>query len=113
VHECLRNIGDLTEGLIKPYLKVLLRQIKIGDGIEGLVENINTLDLGQIVNELIQNDYTDLLVPAPWNIRLNQWRNIAYHHSAKIVDNKIVCWYGIPPTTLVQIRFWIPPILSR
>ena len=97
VHECFRNIGDFTEGLIKPYLKVLLHQIKIGDGIKTSVENINSLDLGQIVNKLIQNGYTDLLMPAPWNIRLNQWRNIAYHHSAKIVDNKIVCWYGIPP----------------
>lgn len=97
VHECLRNIGDFTEGLIKPYLKVLLHQIKIADGVKISVENINSLDLGQIVNELIQNNYTDLLMPYPWNIRLNQWRNIAYHHSARIVDNKIVCWYGIPP----------------
>jgi len=36
-------------------------------------------------------------MPPPRNIRLNQWRNIAYHHTAKIEDSEIICWYGKTP----------------
>lgn len=104
LHECLRNIGDLIEGLTKPYLKVLLHQIKIANRIKTSFENIDSLDLGQTVDELIQkSSYADLFMPPPWNIRLNHWRNIAYHHSARIENNKIICWYGKAPN-IKEIR---------
>ena len=103
-HECLRNIGDIIEGLTKPYLKVLLHQIKIVNRIKTSFENIDSLDLGQTVDELIQkSSYADLFMQSPWNIRLNHWRNIAYHHSARIENNDIICWYGKAPN-IKEIR---------
>jgi len=98
LHECLGNIGDIAEGIMKPYLKVLLHQIRIANGIKTSFQDVNSLDLGQIVNELIEkSNYADLFMPPPWNVRLNQWRNIAYHHTAKPENNTIVCWYGKAP----------------
>jgi len=98
LHECLRNIGEIIEGVTKPYLKVLLHQVRITNGIRTVLRDIDSLDLGTIINELIQKSgYADLFMPPPWNIRLNQWRNIAYHHHAKIENNEIVCWYGKTP----------------
>lgn len=98
LHECLRNIGDIIEGLTKPYLKALLHQIRIANGVKTVLKDIDSLDLGKIVSELIQKSgYAGLFMPPPWNITLNQWRNIAYHHTAKIENSEIICWYGKTP----------------
>jgi hypothetical protein len=95
VFECFRNIGDIIEGLSKPFLKNLLSQINIIDGSLFEFSDINYLDLGGIVNELIQRcNYQQLFMPPPWDIKLNHWRNIAYHHNYKIRDDEITCWYG-------------------
>lgn len=95
VFECFRNIGDIIEGLSKVFLKSLLSQARIIDGIMFDLSNINYLNLGEIVNELILRcDYQQLFMPPPWNIKLNHWRNIAYHYNYKIKDDEITCWYG-------------------
>jgi len=98
LHECLGNIGDIIEGLSQPYLKILLHQLRITKGNISPLQDVDSLELGQIVNELIkQRNFVSLLAIPPWNIRLNQWRNIAYHHSARIENNDIICWYGKAP----------------
>lgn len=98
LHECLRNIGDIIESVTKPYLKVLLHQVRIANGIKTALEDIDSLYLGTIVSELIsKSGYGDLFMPPPQNIRLNQWRNIAYHHTAKIENGEIICRYGKTP----------------
>lgn len=95
LHECLKNIGEIVEGLMKPYLKVILAQTRIARGQKCAIQDINDMGLGEIVQELIKkSDYPELFVPCPWNISLSQWRNIAYHHSAKIRGTSIVCWWG-------------------
>lgn len=95
IFECFRNIGDIIEGLSKPYLKNLLCQIKIIDKITPDFQKINNLDLGDILSELIKKtDFIELFAPSPWKIRINQWRNIAYHHNYKITNDNIFCWYG-------------------
>ena len=79
-------------------MKVLLHQIRIVNGIKTTLEDINALDLGIIVDQLIRRcDYADLFMPSPWNIKLNQWRNVAYHHTAKIDNSGIICWFGKSP----------------
>lgn len=98
LHECLRNIGDVIEGVTKPYLKVLLHQVRIANGIKAALKDIDSLRLGTIVGELIsKSGYSDLFMPPPQNIRLSQWRNIAYHHTAKVENGEIICWYGKTP----------------
>jgi len=102
LHECLSNIGENIEGLMKPFLKILLCQIRIIEGTTLSLKEINSLDLGKIIEELIQKTkYAKLFAPPPQNIGLNQWRNIAYHHQAKIENNKIILWYGKAP----QMRY--------
>jgi len=104
LHECLRNIGDIIESVTKPYLKVLLHQTKIANGIKIALEDIDSLGLGTIVSELIsKSGYGDLFMPPPQHIRLNQWRNIAYHNTAKIENGEIICWYGKTPN-ITKIR---------
>jgi hypothetical protein len=95
LHESLRNIGEIIESLIKPFLKVLLCQAMIIEGSVYTLVEINSLDLGKIIEKLIKKTkLTRLFEPPPQNIKLNQWRNIAYHHQAKIENNKIILWYG-------------------
>lgn len=95
VFECFRNIGDIIEGLSKPFLKCLLSQKRLIDETEVNLTKINHYDLGKIVDELIScTNFQQLLMPSPWSIRLNHWRNIAYHHNYKLKDNEITCWYG-------------------
>jgi hypothetical protein len=95
LQECLRNVGSIIESVTKPYFKLLLHQIKIRNGIKTDFRTIDSSDLGKIIKELIQESgYADLFQPPPWNIRLNQWRNIAYHYEARIENDNIICWYG-------------------
>lgn len=86
--------------MTKPYLKALLHQIRIANEVRTSSENIDSLNLGIIIDELIsKSEYADLFMPPPWGIRLNHWRNIAYHHTARIENGKIVCYYGKTPNT--------------
>jgi hypothetical protein len=83
VFECLRNMGAIIEGLIKPYSKVFIHNVRIANGVKTTPYNINSLNFGAIVKELIEkSDCSDLFVLTSKKIQLNQWRNIAYHHSA-------------------------------
>jgi len=52
-HECLRNIGGVIEGSIKSYCMELLHQIRIFKGISTTLKEIEGLDLGNVINELI------------------------------------------------------------
>lgn len=96
--EAFRNIGALIESSIQPLLRALLHQIRIRDGIADADARLTKMDLGVVVNELIRTSgFADLFVPPPWNVQLNQWRNIAQHHSASVEDTVIVCKYGNEP----------------
>jgi hypothetical protein len=98
LHECLRNIGALIEGITKPYLKALLSQIRIVREEKAVLRSIDALGLGEILNELIQKSGFPLLFsPPPYDVPLNQWRNIAYHNTARTQGEEITCWYGKPP----------------
>lgn len=112
LHECLSNIVDVIEALMKPYLKALLHQARTAKGITSTLGDIDSLDLGKIIDELIQTtDYPDLFMPPPWNIKLNQWRNIAAHHTAKTDDGMIICWYGKAPN-IKEIQLYRDELLQ-
>ena len=90
MHEVLRNIGSLLEGYLKPFLQELLQQSRIVRRKDSSKETIKKLTFGDVVNELDQlSNYENLF--SSHNIRINQWRNIAYHHDARIENGKIVC----------------------
>ncbi|RJO61020.1 hypothetical protein C4544_03905 [candidate division WS5 bacterium] len=98
LEESLKLIGQVLEGITKSYLKLFLHISRLSRGMHVTKEEINNLDLGKIVDELINNtNFSDLFSPPPWGIKLSQWRNIAYHHNAKLEANHFVCWYGKEP----------------
>lgn len=98
LHESLKLIGQMIEGVSKFYLKELTCLNNIARKKTYDPEKIKNSDLGVLVANLIDNtNFPDFFSPPPCNIRLGQWRNIAYHHNAKIENDKIVCWYGKAP----------------
>lgn len=98
LEDSLSLIGQVLEGVTKTYLKLVLNINRIRTSTKFSFSEINKLDLGPIVNELIEKtEFPELFRPPPWNIRLNQWRNIAYHHNARIEKDTFLCWYGKEP----------------
>ncbi|WP_185286010.1 hypothetical protein [Chryseobacterium indologenes] len=88
----LSNMGKSIEGLSKPFLKLLLHLNKIKRHKSVNLNDIQSKDLGVVIDELINtSDLKDLLILDPNSIRLNQWRNIAYHHNTKIISGEIIC----------------------
>ena len=98
LHETLRTIGAFAEGLIKPVAKAILHQVIIKNGEAVTFQAIQDSDFGKVINDLIQKGgYQPFLQIPPHSIRINQWRNIAQHFSARIEGDKIICRYGRPP----------------
>lgn len=86
--EILLLIGQSIEGFAKPFLQftLYLNRLKKGKVVD--IEEIRNKDLGVIIDELIStSNLKDSLIIN--NIRLNQWRNIAYHHNTKIINGKM------------------------
>lgn len=94
-YEAFRNIGMLVEASLQPLLKDLLHHVRIRRGQPTSFSDIKNMDLGLVVGELIDTSgYAELFSPPPWNIRLNQWRNLAQHHKTQVIGNKIIGSYG-------------------
>lgn len=95
-YEAFRNIGSLLEATMQPYLRELLhihRQNTIAS--KASKEDISALDFGTVVSQLEAGPLTSgLLRPQPWNVPLNQWRNIAQHYSIASDGTTISCKYG-------------------
>ena len=94
LEESLRMIGHSIEGISKPFIKLLFHLNRIKRNKQSDFSEIKSKDLGVVIDELINTtDLDDLLIISNHSIRLNQWRNIAYHHNSKIINGKIICWY--------------------
>lgn len=94
-YETFRNIGMLIEASLQPFLRNLLEQVRIRRRQPTTHQTLRRMELGLVVGELIDTSgYPELFSPPPWNIRLNQWRNMAQHHKSRIDDGKIVGVYG-------------------
>lgn len=97
--EAFRNIGDLIEGSLKPYLQELVLQNRFLRGKTDTYEDVVQLDLGNLVHELKQTtDLKGALEPHPWELRLNDWRNIAQHHTSEVDGDEIVGYYEVGST---------------
>jgi hypothetical protein len=107
LQENLRLIGQLLEGVIKSYLKLTLELNRLTRGKQYSAAETLSMDLGIVIDELISTtNFSGLFSPPPWNLKLNQWRNIAYHHSAKVEKERMLCWYGKTPNinTIILTR---------
>lgn len=95
-YEAFRNIGSLLEATTQPYLRELLHIHRQGaaNGVASK-DDISALDFGTVVAQLEAGPLSaDLLRPQPWNLPLNQWRNIAQHYSIASDGATISCRYG-------------------
>jgi hypothetical protein len=102
--ECFSKIGEITEGLTKPFLKSLLYQVKITIGEKPDHKKIESLSLGQLTDELMRKSgYPELFTPKPKNLKLHEWRNISSHHSASIENSIITCKYGQNNQKIVKL----------
>lgn len=93
-YEAFRNIGSLLEATMLPYLREMahLQSSLRGEGLDK--DAIKSLDFGSVVSRLERQFSTNTLRPQPWNVALNQWRNIAQHFAVKSGTELIECKYG-------------------
>ncbi|WP_431261853.1 hypothetical protein ACQ859_16475 [Roseateles chitinivorans] len=93
--ELFRTLGTLIESNLQLYLKELHCLLAIGSGVPVDLDSVSRADFGHVC-ELIDKSLanTSLLTPPPWGIRINQWRNIAQHHSFSCANNTVVVRYG-------------------
>jgi hypothetical protein len=93
--ETFRIIGLLIEAVMQPALRELLFQTRLAVGRKVAEDDIDRADLGAVIEELARaSSYTAFLAPAPWNVMLNQWRNMAHHFSTRVQGGRIVGVYG-------------------
>lgn len=86
--EILQLIGQIIEGLIKPFLQFILYLNRLNRNKFTEIDEVKNKDLGVIIDELITtSDLKDYLIIN--NLKLNQWRNIAYHHNTKIINGRM------------------------
>lgn len=98
-YEIFRNIGSLIEASMQPLLRELLNQVRLRDRPADPTDAVDTMDLGNVVAQLIDTSgFPELFAPPPWHVRLNQWRNMAQHHSSFVEGDIVVCRYGRTPS---------------
>jgi hypothetical protein len=93
VHESLRLIGTLIEGVMKPLLYALAHHVQIGKGRRPIAQAIDTMTLGNVLDLLVR-EASSANVYSIRGVRLNQWRNIAQHLTARLDGTNIVFRYN-------------------
>ncbi len=106
------KIGKIIEKIIQPHLKILLYLKKVINNAIPTALDFDKLTLGNLVDELLKfKIFDNLLKPGSWDIKLNQWRNIANHDKYLVKDNKIIGKYGRAPKEkeigLFQPELWM------
>ncbi|EZI24063.1 TPA: hypothetical protein ACQGWB_003264 [Pseudomonas aeruginosa] len=101
-YEAFRNIGSLLEATMLPYLRELLHLHESRNGSQSVKVDILALHFGAVVNRLEHVLGANALRPQPWNIPLNQWRNIAQHFSIESSAAIITCRYGQGNSRTIQ-----------
>ncbi len=88
------KVGKIIEACIQPYLRILLFLEKVIHIKKPSKSDIDKKSLGEVINELRNyKDFDKLLILPPWDLKLNDWRNISKHDRYSVKDNKIVGKY--------------------
>jgi hypothetical protein len=89
-----RLIGSLIESTIQPFIKEIYCLAEINAGQPKNTQTVIDADFGQIVEQFNRlNCFPALLTPGGWGVRVNQWRNIAQHHSFSVTGEMIEATY--------------------
>jgi hypothetical protein len=94
-YKFMQKIGVSLEVNLKSYLIEFYALLRICKGNSFDLNEISQYDFGIIINNILSfNDFDNLLKTTTLNIKLSDWRNIAYHHSYTINGDEITCEYG-------------------
>ena len=110
--DCFEYVGNFIEVNINAYLRLIFQHISIIKYNSKKFEDIRELSLGTIIRSLKEEkSLKEIVNPSPWNIPLNQWRNIAQHYKYDIYNDAILCKYGNFPKEkeikISKIELWL------
>lgn len=99
IHEAtykfMKHVGDVLEIGTKHEIIELYAILEISLGRSVDYETIRKRDFGVIVQSILDKKYFEnILKTLPNDIKLSDWRNIAYHHTYEIQNETIKCNYG-------------------
>lgn len=93
----MKHIGDTLEISVKYIIQELYAMIRIAKKQSVDYGKIKACDFGVAINNVLSCGYFEnLLKTKPIDIKLSDWRNIAYHHGYLIHENRLTCSYGKP-----------------
>lgn len=88
-------IGKTLEISVKGILYELYALIGITQEKNIEYDKIRKFDFGVVLNNILVKDYFKRIIKTrPIEIKLSDWRNIAFHNSYSIKGNEIICTYG-------------------
>lgn len=90
------RIGNILEVSAKHITQELYALIYLYDNGHVDYEKIRKQDFGVVINNILDKGlFCSILKTKPYDMKLSDWRNIAYHHTYSLDDNKMVkCTYG-------------------
>ena len=93
---CLSRIGSILEVNLKSLLVEFYALLRIAKKRPIELEKIMGFDFGVIVNNILNTyGFESILKISPSNLKVSDWRNIAYHHTYAITNNdNVMCEYG-------------------
>ncbi len=114
---CFREIGDIVEGGLKPFMLLMLSTSRIANSGSGKSGSTQEVSLGGATAELLlSGKSSELYQPPPWNVPIHQWRNIAQHYSFRLDSGgtSIQCTYGTKGDKTISLdRDGVLALLSR
>jgi hypothetical protein len=95
VYDLFEDVGTIIEGISKPFLYELYHQYRNVNNAGEKYADIFLRKLGNVIEGLEKEaSLVALTQPGNWNVKLNDWRNIAKHYSWKMNGEEIDCYYG-------------------
>lgn len=112
VKSWFRDIGDLLEGSLQPFLRYRLKVLDILERRPTSARRVEDMTFGDVVSELMSESKIGEYYRVPLHaIPISQWRNIANHNSYNISGEQVICTYG-PADKLKTISLLIDELAS-
>jgi hypothetical protein len=95
VRSCLRELGDILEGSLQQFIRLRLKMLDVCGRRQKKGKAVEQLTFGEVIDEILNNtNDRHIYAPPPFNVAVNQWRNIANHNSYEVVGKVVCCAYG-------------------
>lgn len=113
----MRHIGDTLELSAKLEINELYAITKISQNESFDYKNICKTSFGVNINNLLAKEkLLHVLKTFPIDIKLSDWRNIAYHHTYYVDGKEITCYYGKANKsfciTIDELRSYVAQIIT-